>query len=159
MLTPGPRPDFRENSCLRSVQGADLGSVGEAVGSAKYSSGKSAAWTSVYGPSAPRYARHERHDRACLEVELVLLGEPASRREKLEKEGKIFLQKTLEQAIQLFEFPRMLILIKICVSRNDGSCLAVALNSCALSLLDACLPLYFVPVSTTSSKLISMQAL
>lgn len=141
-----PRPDFRENSCLRAVICAELGSVGEAVGSARFSSGKSEAWASVYGPSAPKYARHERHDRASLEVELLLLGEPLAGREQAEKEGRIFLQTSLQQALQLSEFPRMLILIKVCVTRDDGCCLSVALNSCVLSLLDACLPMYFVPV-------------
>lgn len=148
MSSEGNRSDFRQNNCLRSVQCEELGEIREATGSAKYASGKSAAWASVHGPAAPRFARHERHDRAILEVELVLLGEPAMRREKLEKEGKIFLQETLEQALQLMEFPRMLIYIRVCVVRNDGSALVTALNACSLSLLDACLPMYFVPVSS-----------
>jgi ribonuclease PH len=147
MSTPGPRVDFRENSCLREVQCCDVGCIREAVGSGKYCSGKTTAWASVYGPAAPRYARFERHDRGSLDVDLTFLGEQAGQKETLEKEGKLFLLNTLEQALQMIEFPRMLILIKVCVVRNDGSGFATAMNACVLSLLDACLPMYFMPVS------------
>lgn len=147
MTSLGPRADFRENNCLRSVECTEVGSVGEASGSGKFASGKSVAWASTYGPAAPRFARHEFHDRGCLEVELTLLGETSSCRERLEKEGRMFLQKTLEQTLQLVDFPRTLILLKVCIIRNDGCSLAVALNACVLSLLDAALPMYFCPVS------------
>lgn len=144
----GDREDFRTEHSLRDVHCTSLGDILEAVGSAKYSCGKTAVWASVYGPAAPRYMRLERYDRCTVEVEVVIMGESGARREKMEKEGKLFLQRILEQTIQLKLFPRLFLLIKVNILRNDGGMLAAALNACTLSLLNSNLPMYHVPVRT-----------
>ena len=141
----GPRDDFRVSTSLRPIQCRDIGLISEAIGSGKYSIGKTCVTASVYGPAQPRFSRHDLHDRGCLEIDFTWLGSDASE-DAQEDEDALYLKNIFAQAVQLKRFPRMLIIIKVLVIRNDGGTRAAAINAVTLSLLDAKLPMYYTPV-------------
>ena len=64
------RDDSRVPNQLRSTE-ALVGVVCEANGSAQYTQGNTSVVTSIYGPSKPRYSRHEDYAKLTLEVDLV----------------------------------------------------------------------------------------
>jgi ribonuclease PH len=106
----------------------------------------------VYGPAQPKYARLELLERASLEVDFSVMGDP-SRDERVDKDTKSLIQRVLENAVRLEAFPRMLIEVRVRVLRDDGCCIATALNACTLALLDAALPMNFTPVRMQSLPL------
>ena len=163
---------------------AQVGLIKEATGSARFESGQTIVLASVYGPSQPRYSRHEEYDRATLEVNYNLAtlpsvsisggtggnGEDGSGGEsgvigsmvslttsaelvRAEREGVRILKQSLLSCIDVKACPRTLIVINVCVLRNDGATLSAAINACSLALLNASLPLLFFPMALTYSVL------
>lgn len=61
------------------------------------------------------------------------------------KAVSIRMKKALAGCLCLRQFPRMLICIRLVVVNDDGALLAVALNACVMALLDAALPMNYVP--------------
>jgi ribonuclease PH len=151
------RPDFREPTQLRPLA-CTLGEVAEASGSCTFSQGHTEATATVYGPSQPKYTRHEKHDAATLEVTFsVVGGATSSSTAPRERSAAKFLRQALGGAVVLTDHPRMLIAIKVCVVRDDGAMLAVALNAAALALVDAGVAMRYVPygvavISSSSSS-------
>eukprot|EP01041_Mallomonas_annulata_P001614 gene1614-3113_t len=141
------RPDFRENNQIRPIA-AELAFVGEADGSCKFSQGNTCVSAAVYGPSQPRYNRHEVHDRAVLEIEYSTPGGSRGLESK-ETDACRFLKSSLSNCINLFDFPRQLIVIRVAVIRDDGSSQSTALNACVLALFDAGLPMNCSPTSVS----------
>ena len=141
------RKDLRSPLQSRALS-SELGVVLEADGSAQITMGSSKIVASVVGPTQPKYGRHELFDRASIDVEVELSSSVANNgMDKLQqkKNCESFLKESLSTCIELQQFPRLLILFKVLVVSNDGSMFAVALNTCILALLDAGLPMKFVP--------------
>jgi ribonuclease PH len=49
--------------------------------------------------------------------------------------------------INLDEYPRMIIYVKICIIRDDGSMVSVALNAASLALIDSGMYAYMYMIS------------
>ena len=73
----------------------------------------------------------------------------ASENNFYEKKLIIFLRKSLQSCLPLKNYPRMLIYFRVSVLCDCGCVMSVALNACVLALLDAGLPLLFVPSSVS----------
>lgn len=144
------RSDLRTIHQTRPIS-TELALISESDGSAQFSQGNSCAIATVVGPAQPRYSRHEQYDRASLEIEVEVAGKSKDALEcsQVQNTCREFLQKSLESCIELQSFPRMLILIKVLVMRDDGSLFAVALNACTLALLESGLPMKYVPTGVS----------
>lgn len=147
------RSDLRSVLDLRPFT-AEIGLVSEADGSALISVGNTKVLVSVFGPAPPKYARHEQYNQATVEIEidipnrLVIDGSDImQQKRKYER----FIKDSIMESIDLRQFPRMVILVNILVINNDGSLLSVALNSAVLALVDAGIPLVYVPVAVSLS--------
>jgi exosome complex component RRP46 len=117
-----------------------LGGVADAHGAALFAKGQTTVRALVYGPAQPRYSRHENPERCSLELELDFLSGPTD--DTTIQAMRLQLQRALSQCISLESFPRMLITMKVLVSRDEGSAFATALQACTLALLDAGLPMH-----------------
>jgi len=134
-----------------------MGIISEADGSCKFGNGETSVVASVYGPQTPRFMRHEEYDTATLEVEYRLVGGIKSTSsssggitfDHQEREGAKYLKQALLGAIDRRSFPRMLILIRVSVLLDDGGSLATALNACSLAIVDAGIPMHYVPCAVT----------
>ena len=153
------RYDLRQNNQIRPL-GCELGIVSEAAGSARFSTGSTSVLARVYGPSSPKYLRHENFEKASIEIELSLPSSSSSNTyltsgssslsATTKEKGMIqFLLSILEQAIQTELFPRLLILFQIDVIHDDGSLLSTTLNACILAALDSGIPMRITPVAVT----------
>ena len=67
------RFDCRNENQLRPLT-YELGLITEACGSCKLNSGHSSAISRIYGPSQPRFGRHENIEKGTIEVEISLPG-------------------------------------------------------------------------------------
>lgn len=135
----------------------ELGVVLEADGSAQIAMGNSRVVASVIGPTQPKYGRHEVFDRATIDIEVELPSGSASNGLDLMQQKRScesFLKESLATCVDLKRFPRLLILLKVLVVNNDGSILSAALNACILSLLDAGLPMHFVPNAVSLASVV-----
>ena len=56
---------------------------------------------------------------------------------RLEKSSAKFIKDSLLSCLNLQDHPRLMIYIKVCVLRDDGGMLSVALNAAAIALLDS----------------------
>ena len=112
------------------------------------------------GPAQPKYSRHELYDTATVDFDIFFSNSPnatsvindssnASENNFYEKRLIIFLRKSLQGCLPLKSYPRMLIYFRVTVLCDCGSVMSVALNSCVLALMDAGLPLLFVPSSVS----------
>ena len=146
---------------MRAFSG-EAGLIAEAQGSARFQYGETVAQAAVYGPSQPRYSRHEEFDRAVLEVNYSLATPPASSTEigsnasstelaRIERDGARQIKQVLGSCVDLKSCPRMLILIDVSVLRSDGATLSTALNASVLALLDSGIPMLYVPMSLSLS--------
>ena len=154
------RDDSRAPNQLRSTE-ALLGVVCEANGSAQYTQGNTSVITSIYGPSKPRYSRHENYAALTLEVDLVTtnygkvdaifinsdrgekvaMAATRTNKKRYEKYIENIMKEILLNCLCLTNHPGMLMLFKVVVIRDDGSLLACAVNSCYLALLNTGLPI------------------
>lgn len=150
------RYDLRQPNQIRPL-GCELGVVSEAAGSARFSTGSTSVLARVYGPSSPKYLRHENFEKATIEIELTLsssnsmIGSNSSSAEVIKKEKVLiqFLHSVLEKTMQTELFPRLLILFQIDVINDDGSLLSTALNACILAALDSGIPMRCTPIGVT----------
>ena len=53
------------------------------------------------------------------------------------KSGAKFIRDSLISSLQLQEYPRKIIVIKVCILRDDGAMFAVALNAASLALMNS----------------------
>lgn len=134
---------------------SEIGLINEANGSARFQSGETIVLASVYGPSQPRYLRHEELDKATLEVNYSIAALPGgggwlsnnADTIRSEREGARIIRQSLLSCIDLNASPRMLIVINVTVQRNDGSTLSTAINACSLALIDSGIPMLYFPMS------------
>ena len=151
------RIDFRSNEQIRPLA-CCLGEISEANGSCTFSQGHTEVSATVYGPTQPKYSRHEHYDAASLEIDFSVSGTARTVTSsiggnnalaRLERSAGKFLRQSLLGAVMLKEYPRMIIVIKVCVVRDDGAMLSVALNAAALALMDAGIAMNYLPNSVT----------
>ena len=151
------RIDFRSNEQIRPLA-CCLGEISEANGSCTFSQGNTEVSATVYGPTQPKYSRHEHYDAACLEIDFSVSGTTRTATSsiggnnalaRLERSAGKFLRQSLLGAVMLKEYPRMIIVVKVCVVRDDGAMLSVALNAAALALMDAGIAMNYLPNSVT----------
>lgn len=152
------RLDFRKNNEIRALT-SEIGLINEADGSCRFCQGNTYVLTSVYGPQQPRYQKHELYNEATIEIEYsIQIESDISKRisstnssmsslASIERECACFLKQTLIKSINLSSYPRMLILLKVYVQKDDGSMLSCALNSCVLALINAGIPMLYLPYS------------
>jgi len=81
-------------------------------------------------------------------VEYKLPGSNAST-DSIETKCACFLKTSLSSCLNLEEFPRQIIYVRVSVLRDEGSAVSVALNACTLALLDAGFPMTAIPVSVS----------
>ena len=151
------RIDFRSNEQIRPLA-CCLGEISEANGSCTFSQGHTEVSATVYGPTQPKYSRHEHYDAASLEIDFSVSGTARTATSstggnnalaRLERSAGKFLRQSLLGAVMLKEYPRMIIVIKVCVVRDDGAMLSVALNAAALALMDAGIAMNYLPNSVS----------
>ncbi len=151
------RPDFRTVHQLRPLA-CCLGEIGEASGSCTFTQGFTEATAAVYGPTQPKYSRHEHYDTASLEIDFSVSGTARtsvssaggnSALARLERSAGKFIRQSLLGAVILKEYPRTIIVVKICIVRDDGAMLSAALNAAAFALMDAGIAMNYLPNSVT----------
>ena len=158
----------RKNLELRQL-GAELGMLSEASGSARFSQGNTMVMAAIYGPGQPKYLRHEDYEGLTIDVSCSLSlgggtggggGDPTA----VLNEGSNNIQATTEQqcaerqitkivranlldCIDISLFPRQLLSIKLTVLEDDGGVLVACVNAVSLALLNASIPMLYVPVA------------
>jgi exosome complex component RRP46 len=154
------RPDLRATAQLRPVN-TELSIVNEADASCSLTVGNTFIISSLYGPKAPKYSRHEQFDRASVEVEINFVNKEnatsstnitagsveSGQNHHQERELARHIRSVTESVLQLHEYPRTLILIRLNIVRNDGSLLSVALNVCGLLLSVSGLKMNAMPIT------------
>ena len=68
---------------------------------------------------------------------LLLLGGNNAILNRTIKSGAKFIRDSLISSLQLQEYPRKIIVIKVCILRDDGAMFAVALNAASLALMNS----------------------
>lgn len=132
----------REVTCELSV-------TSEASGSALFTLGSTSAIASVYGPLQPRFSRHEDFESVSIEVTFTLIGDQHQDQgtvNRVERDAEAYLKEILLASIVTSRHPRTLLVIRVAVLRDDGCATSVALNACALALVDAGISMYYVPI-------------
>ncbi|ORZ10857.1 ribosomal protein S5 domain 2-type protein [Absidia repens] len=119
--------------------------LNRADGSAKFSFGETSVMVSVCGPMDVSL-RDEKLDEATVEVVVRPATGYAQTNEKLMEST---LRTTFEPIILSGMMPRTLIEIVVQIEKDDGSVLSAAINGIALALLDAGLPMKYLPSSVT----------
>lgn len=143
-----PRRDMRKPNELRAFD-VEFDVSEECQGSVKLSQGKTCVVVSVYGPQQPKYSRHEEYDRATLEVDFRYGGSgSADDRSQIEKKISDSIHSVFCSALKLSKFPRKLIILRVCVLRDDGALSSVCVNACSLAIAISGMPMAYIPVRT-----------
>jgi exosome complex component RRP41 len=141
-----PRRDLRKPNELRSFD-IEFDVSEEAQGSCKLSQGKTCVVVSVYGPQQPKFSRHEEFDRATLEVDFRCGGSASLEdRSQIEKKNSKLIHAVFCTALKLNKFPRKLVIIRVCVIRDDGALSSVCMNACSLAIAVSGIPMTYIPV-------------
>ena len=150
--------ESRQSSC-------SIGIIGEASGSGRYKLGRTVATSVIYGPSTPKYGRHE--DYRSMNVEVVYstslgggsgAGDAAvgagNDLKRAEREGSRFIRAGLLGAIDITRCPRSLLLVKVAVDFDDGNSLCAAFNASVIALMNAGIRMNYVPVAVGVAHLL-----
>jgi ribonuclease PH len=144
------REDLRNADQLRPIS-CEVRNVAEASGSAKYVAGNTSAVATVYGPSQCRHAKHENYERGVVEIEFSQIGHgqtgQSNTQMKRERQVMDYIRKSIEGSILLERYPRMMILLRVCVFADDGGALSAAVNACSLALTVSGILMRAIPVS------------
>jgi ribonuclease PH len=140
------RSDFRSTHETRPIS-AKLGVITETDGSAEITQGNSKAIASVVGPTQARYSRHELYNQTSVEIDVDIAGRSSESTDSkvIANKCQKFIKDTIMDCLDVDQFPRLIILIKVLVVADDGSYLSVALNATILALLDASIPMKKIP--------------
>jgi ribonuclease PH len=138
------REDARKESEMRKFS-CEMGFVKEAEGSARVLHGDTHVICSIHGPSQPKYNRQEFYNRGHLEIDYRMCGYSGQEAMNMEKEGTLWLEHALENAVKLEKYPRTLFTIRVIVVQDDGSVKACALHASALAIMDAGVEMNAIP--------------
>jgi ribonuclease PH len=165
--------------------GCVLGPISEAEGSCRFTMGDTMVVASVYGPGEPKYLRHEDYSSLTIDVLFsTSLGggtggggggaggadaqsgvpssshsealQPSNEQQRLERQGSRIIQHVFEQAIDCRRFPRQLLSIRITVLHNGGAVIAAAVTAASLALVNAGVPMLYLPLSVSAVLLPSV---
>ncbi|SAM04316.1 hypothetical protein [Absidia glauca] len=140
-----PRLDQRADSTELRALSSSQNVLNRADGSARFSFGETSVIVSVCGPMDVSL-RDEKLDEATVEVVVRPATGYAQTPEKLLEDT---LRSTFEPIILSGMMPRTLIEIVVQIEKDDGSVLSAAVNGIGLALLDAGLPMKYMPASVT----------
>lgn len=142
------------NSDTTTLAIAELSSIGVADGSARYDQEGCSIQAAVWGP-LPVKAKNERPEGATLTVTVEPLGCPPG---LVHNSLAVRLQTLLELSILGASYPRSLIHVAIqpvrlssSIGENDS--FVACFNAAVLALMDAAIPMAFVPVAVREASL------
>ncbi|KAH6911981.1 exosome component 4 [Coprinopsis sp. MPI-PUGE-AT-0042] len=142
----GFRSDGRRQYELRDLT-IDLSRHGDADGSALISHGLTQVLVSVHGPREAKMRSHTFHDRANINVEVVVASfSTGERRKRLRGDKRILefaatIKSTFEPVIRTNLYPRSQIDIYVQVLQQDGGTLQACINGTTLALINAGIPM------------------
>ncbi|KAJ7052528.1 exosome component 4, partial [Mycena amicta] len=142
----GFRSDGRRQYELRDIT-IDLSQQGSADGAAMITHGLTQATVSVFGPREAKMRSHTIHDRANINVEVIVAAFSTGERRKRNRGDKRMLElaatikSTFEPVIQTTLYPRSQIDIFVQVLEQDGGLLQACINATTLALANAGIPL------------------
>lgn len=141
-----PRNDLRRCHEIRPIT-AEYGVSSESEGSVQVNIGKTSIIAMVTGPSQPRYLRHEEFDKASLEIDFRC-GSRSNMELKMQYECQMdeLLSNIFGTAIDLKQYPRKLILIKLYLIKDDGNVFSASIIACILALLESGMMMYHLPI-------------
>ncbi len=147
------------------------------TGSARYCQGNTEVIACIYGPSQPKYLRHESHEGIMIDVTYSSsLGggigggntDPDTAFEDNSGNGgstvvdpssditcqdrkisKLIKQIVLDMILNKQQYSRLLLSINVIIIEDDGCCVSVALNAIILALLRCGINLRYVPSACT----------
>jgi ribonuclease PH len=149
-----PRNDLRGCHESRPLS-AELDVSSESEGSVKINFGKTCLLALVSGPSQPRYLRHEEFDKATLDIDFRYGSKSSNLDLRMQFERKIqeILSNIFLSVIDLKQYPRKLILLKLSVIRDDGNLLAASIIAGTFALLESGVQLFHLPIPVTCAAL------
>lgn len=140
----------------------DLGSLYRADGSCRYEYGNSIVLASVYGPCEMRSTKDELVDRCDIEV-VFRSNSLAASSSSATATGPSSLSSYLSTSLDIYRakivhgvlcsciprslFPRAAISVTIQVINDDGYILSTAINAAVMAVVDAGIPISFMPIS------------
>lgn len=154
---------FRRMSC-------ELGFIAEAEGSSRFALGETLVICAVYGPGQPKYFRHEDSEGLTIDVNYsTTLGSvtgatgttdlsnllqaenimPSTEQQRVERSGTRTVRAALLQAVDRRVLPRLLLSVRIMIIHDDGASLSAAIIAASLALINAGVPMLYVPVAAT----------
>ncbi|KZS92362.1 ribosomal protein S5 domain 2-like protein [Sistotremastrum niveocremeum HHB9708] len=138
----GYRSDGRRQYELRDIL-IDLTPQGSADGSAQVSHGLTTVLVNVFGPREPRLRSQSLHDRANINVEVLIAPFSTSEHRKRNRGDKRILEfaasirETFEPVILTNLYPRSQIDIYVQILQQDGGVLQTCINATTLALVTA----------------------
>lgn len=153
------RPDGRMSNQIRPYS-VEYGVIHEpsAIGSARWTQGRTEILVSVHGPSQPRYNRHEMYNQMTLELDIHRVGS-SDRSRKESHSIEMSLHKSLLSCIDVERYPRTILLIKVSIIKDDGSLYGNIFNACIVALLDSSIAMTCTPLATQMSYSNEIQGL
>ncbi|XP_049763666.1 exosome complex component MTR3-like [Schistocerca cancellata] len=129
------------------------GVVSQAKGSAYLEQGRTKVVCSVFDPrEIPRKSEYSINGELYCEFKYAPFSCKKRRghqQDSEEKQYSLMLRRALEPAVCRHEFPNFQVDVYVLVLENDGCALAAAINSAALALADASVPMYDLVCAAT----------
>ena len=147
-----PRNDLRSSLSIRSIS-IDYSLLNETEGSIKFSLGQTLLYISIYGPNTPKYNRHEEYNQTTIQVNYKyhklnsLTNYNLELKLQTEKRYEMFLSSLFTSIIDIKQYPRKMILIKVSIIKDDGSLAMASIIGCALALMESGIKMFYLPVS------------
>ncbi|KAI0951564.1 hypothetical protein AcW1_008579 [Taiwanofungus camphoratus] len=142
----GYRSDGRRQYELRDIS-IDLSPQGTADGSAVVTHGLTQVMVTVFGPREAKMRSQTLHDRAVLNVEMMVLPFSTGERRKRSRADRRILElaatikSTFEPVVHTHLYPRSQIDVVVQVLQQDGGLLHACINATTLALASAGVPL------------------
>jgi ribonuclease PH len=149
-----PRSDLRGCQESRPLS-SEFDISSESEGSVKITIGKTSLIALVSGPSQPRYLRHEEFDKATLDIDFRYGSKSSNLDLRMQFENQIqeILSNIFLSVIDLKQYPRKLILLKLSVIRDDGNLLVASIIAGTFALLESGIQLFHLPVPVTCAAI------
>lgn len=142
-----PRNDLRDLLSLRNIS-IEYNYSLESEGSIKLSLGLTTIICSLYGPNQPKYNKYEEYDRTTIEIKYkhnITLN--IDLKILLERKYEEYLVDLFNSVINIKQYPKKLISLKLSVIRDNGSLLTASILACTLALIEGGINMFYVPVS------------
>lgn len=141
-----PRNDLRNSLSLRDIT-IDYNISIESEGSIKLCLGNTIIICSIYGPNQPKYNKYEEYDRTTIEIRYKYnITTNLDLKILLERKNEEYLSNLFNSIIDIKEYPRKLIVIKISVIRDNGSLTTASILAASLALMESGIKMFYIPV-------------